>query len=66
LYVDDAADGILAATEKYDAGDPVNLGSGQQISMKELGNMIFRMTGFRGEIVWDSSNRTASRVAHWT
>lgn len=55
LYVDDAAEGILAATEEYDGSDPVNLGSGQEISMMELGKLICRITGFRGKIVWDST-----------
>jgi GDP-L-fucose synthase len=55
LFVDDAVDGILAATEKYDGSDPINLGSGQEIRMLELGNMICRITGFRGKIVWDPS-----------
>jgi GDP-L-fucose synthase len=55
LYVEDAAEGILLATEKYDSADPVNLGSGNEISIKDLAGMISRLTGFKGRLVWDSS-----------
>lgn len=55
LYVEDAAEGILLATEKYDGREPVNLGSGYEISIKELVEMIVRLTGFGGELVWDIS-----------
>jgi len=55
LYVDDAAEGILLATEKYDASDAVNLGSGQEISIRDLANLISRLTGFNGKIIWDTT-----------
>jgi GDP-L-fucose synthase len=55
LYVEDAADGILLAAEKYDGSDPVNLGSGNEISIKDLVEMIARLTGFKGNLVWDTS-----------
>jgi len=55
LYVDDAAEGILLAAEHYNAGDPVNLGSGAEIRIKDLAQTIATMTGFNGEIVWDTS-----------
>jgi GDP-L-fucose synthase len=55
LYVEDAAEGILLATEKYDNPDPVNLGAGFEISVKDLLDLIVRLTGFKGEIFWDSS-----------
>ncbi len=55
LYVEDAAEGILAAAEKYDGPEPVNLGSGQEISIKDLAEMIARLTGFEGKLVWDTS-----------
>ncbi|MEZ0395238.1 MAG: GDP-L-fucose synthase [Anaerolineales bacterium] len=55
LYVEDAAEGILLATEKYDRPEPVNLGSGFEISIKDLAEMIARLTGFRGRLVWDTS-----------
>jgi GDP-L-fucose synthase len=54
LFVDDAAEGILLATEKYDGTDPVNLGSGFEISIKDLVEKIAKHTGFEGSIVWDS------------
>lgn len=54
LYVEDAAEGILTATEKYDSSDPVNLGSGYEISIKDLAEMIVRQTGFQGKLVWDT------------
>jgi GDP-L-fucose synthase len=53
LYVEDAAEGILLATERYDKSDPVNLGSAFEISIKELTETIVRLTGFKGQIVWD-------------
>jgi len=55
LYVDDAAEAILLAAEKYNEGDPVNLGSGQEISIRDLAYMISDLTGFQGKIVWDST-----------
>lgn len=55
LYVEDAAEGILTATERYNASDPVNLGSGYEISIKDLSEMIVRLTGFEGRLVWDTS-----------
>ncbi len=54
LYVEDAAEGILAATESYNSSDPVNLGSGYEISIKDLAEMIVRQTGFQGKLVWDT------------
>ncbi len=55
LYVEDAADGILLATEKYDRSDPVNLGSGMELSIRELAKTIAEITGFKGRIVWDTN-----------
>lgn len=55
LYVEDAAEGILLAAERYDDSEPVNLGSGFEISIKDLVATIGRLTGFRGGIVWDRS-----------
>lgn len=55
LYVEDAAEGILTATEKYNQPEPVNLGSGYEISIKDLTEMIVRLTGFTGKLVWDTS-----------
>jgi GDP-L-fucose synthase len=55
LYVEDAAEGILLASEKYNEPDPVNLGSGYEISIKDLVEMIARLTGFTGKLVWDES-----------
>lgn len=54
LYVEDAADGIVSAAERYDGGDPVNLGSGYEISIRDLATMITRLTGFAGELVWET------------
>jgi GDP-L-fucose synthase len=53
LYVDDAAEGIVLAAERYDKPDPVNLGSGKEISIKDLAETIARHVGFEGEIRWD-------------
>lgn len=55
LYVDDAAEGILLASERYNDSQPVNLGSSHEISIKDLTEMIARLTGFNGGIVWDTS-----------
>jgi GDP-L-fucose synthase len=55
LYVEDAAEGIVLAAEKYDGAEPVNLGSGREISIKALAEMIGRLTGYTGEFVWDAS-----------
>ncbi len=53
LYVEDAVEGIILATERYDQPEPVNLGSGAEISIRELANKIANMTGFTGRITWD-------------
>jgi len=55
LYVEDAADAIVTATEKYNDSEPVNLGSGYEISIKDLNEMIVRLAGFKGKIAWDTS-----------
>jgi GDP-L-fucose synthase len=55
LYVEDAADGIVTAAEKYDGAEPVNLGSGYEISIKDLSEMVCRMTGFQGKLIWDTT-----------
>jgi GDP-L-fucose synthase len=55
LYVEDAARGILLASERFNSNEPVNLGSGMEISIKELANLIRRLTGYEGEFVWDTS-----------
>jgi GDP-L-fucose synthase len=54
LYVEDAADGIVSAAEKYDGPEPVNLGSGHEISIRDLAAMIARLSGFAGELVWET------------
>ena len=55
LYVEDAAEGIVLAAERYDSSDPVNLGSGSEISISELARLIAEATGFRGKFVWDTT-----------
>jgi len=55
LYVEDAAEGILLSAERYDSSDPVNLGSAFEISIRELTELIARLTGFTGRITWDTS-----------
>ena len=55
LYVDDCAEGIVLASERYDAPEPVNLGVGFEISIKELVEMIGELTGFRGRVTWDTT-----------
>ncbi len=55
LYVEDAAEGILLASEKYNDSEPVNLGSGFEISIKDLVEMIADLTGYKGSLIWDTS-----------
>ena len=55
FYVEDAADAIILATEKYNKSDPVNIGAGFEISIKELVGLIVELTGFEGRIIWDTS-----------
>jgi GDP-L-fucose synthase len=55
LYVEDAAEGILLATERYNKSEPVNLGSDLEISIQDLAELIGRLTGFKGKINWDRS-----------
>jgi GDP-L-fucose synthase len=55
LYVEDAARGIVRATELYEKPEPVNLGSGNEISIRDLTHLIAELVGFDGEVVWDSS-----------
>jgi len=55
LYVEDAAEGILLATEKYNKSEPVNLGAGFEISIEDLVELIVKSTGFKGKIIWDTS-----------
>lgn len=53
FYVEDAAEAIVLATERYDREDPVNIGAGFEISIRDLVGLIVELTGFRGRIVWD-------------
>lgn len=55
LYIADAAEGIVLATEKYNNPDPVNLGSGKEVVIKELVNLVANLIGYNGKIVWDNS-----------
>ena len=55
LYVDDCVEGLALAAERYNGADPVNLGTGNEISIRELAELIAELTGFEGEIEWDSS-----------
>ncbi|MEJ2263535.1 MAG: GDP-L-fucose synthase [Anaerolineales bacterium] len=55
LYVEDAAEGILLAAERYNGREPVNLGSGNEISIRDLAEMIARLTGFQGKLIWDTT-----------
>jgi GDP-L-fucose synthase len=55
LYVDDAANAIVLATERYNGGEPVNLGTGKEISIRELAQMIAEEVGFSGDIIWDKN-----------
>ncbi|WP_105619003.1 GDP-L-fucose synthase family protein [Vallitalea okinawensis] len=54
LYVEDCAEAIVLATEKYEKSDPINIGSGKEISIKDLVYLIAKLTGFKGEIKWNT------------
>jgi GDP-L-fucose synthase len=55
LYVEDAAEGIALAAERYDDGDPVNLGTDHEVAIKDLAELIVKLVGFEGELRWDPS-----------
>jgi GDP-L-fucose synthase len=55
LYVDDAAEGIVQAAESYESPEPVNLGSGREVPIKELAETIAKLTGFEGRLTWNTS-----------
>jgi GDP-L-fucose synthase len=55
LYVEDAAEAIALAAERYDGAEPVNIGTGKEITIRELVDLIVRLTGFRGRVLWDPS-----------
>ena len=55
LYVEDCAEAIVLATEKYNSSEPVNIGAGFEISIKDLVELIAKLTGFTGKLVWDAS-----------
>ena len=55
IYVDDAAEGIVLGAERYDAPEPVNLGVGAEITIRELVELIARLVGFKGTLRWDAS-----------
>ncbi len=55
LYVEDAAEAILLASEHYNSSEPVNLGSGKEISIKDLAHLIAELTGYEGQLVWDTN-----------
>ena len=64
LYVEDCAEVIILATERYNKPDPVNIGSGYEISIKELTNLIVKLTGFKGKVVWDKSKPDGQPKRH--
>ena len=55
IYAEDAAEGILLATEKYNKSNPVNIGAGFEITVKDLVNLIVKLTKFKGKVIWDTS-----------
>ena len=55
LYVEDCAEGLVRSMESYDSAEPMNLGSGREISIRDLTNLVARLSGFQGQITWDPS-----------
>lgn len=53
MHVDDLASAVLYALENYDSSEPINIGSGEEVSISELAEIIAEVTGFEGEIIWD-------------
>ncbi len=77
LYVEDAAEGIVAAAERVEEPTPINLGTGREVKIRDLVEMIVELTGFEGEIAWDASKpdgqprrcldtSKATRMMDWT
>ena len=65
LYVEDAAEGIMLATSKYNKPEPVNLGAGVEISIKDLVDLIAKLTGFEGKTIWDTSQPDGQPRRHF-
>ena len=61
LYVEDCATGLLLAADRYDGAEPVNLGTGEEISIRDLAGLVAELTGFEGELVWDTSRPGGQR-----
>ncbi len=55
LYVDDCAEGIIAAMERYESDQPINLGTGREVTIRELTNLVAKLARFEGKIVWDAT-----------
>ena len=55
LYVEDCVDGLLLAADRYDGPEPVNLGAGKEISIRQLADLVAEVVGFRGRVVWDTA-----------
>jgi len=55
IYVEDAAEGILLAADRYNKPEPVNIGAGFEVKIKDLVNLIVQLTGFKGKVVWDKT-----------
>lgn len=55
LYVEDAAEGVILAAERYNSSEPINLGAGREISIKDLVELLAKLTGFKGSIAWDDT-----------
>ena len=66
LYVEDAAEGILLAAERYDSSEPVNLGNGEEISIRDLAAQVAEATGYEGASSGTPASPTGSRADGWT
>ena len=65
LYVEDAAEGILRAAEHYEGSLPVNLGTGEEVTIRDLATMIAAEAGFTGQIVWDATKSKGQPNGAW-
>jgi GDP-L-fucose synthase len=64
LYVEDAAEGIMLATERYEKPEPVNIGSGKEVVIKDLVSKIVKYTGFKGKVIWDATKPDGQPKRH--
>jgi GDP-L-fucose synthase len=66
LHIDDLARACVFLLERYDAPEPINVGTGRDTTIRDLAELIAKIVGYNGEIVWDKTNQTGHRASYWT